>query len=191
MPSQIKICFFNFNFFFSSFFVVLIGYRSYYRCTNPRCNAKKQVERSSEDAETFIITYEGLHLHFAYPYLLPGQAQSVHPTIKRPKKTSSEAQDHEAQQTPEPEESPADLSTPQPFSTSQEICRQEWDRDQGMGPQGLLEDMVPLMIRNPPNMNTSSNSSSCSSYRSPPTSPSSLSWFAATYNSAPCSGVGI
>ncbi|KAG5106456.1 hypothetical protein JHK82_043426 [Glycine max] len=47
--------------------------RSYYRCTNPRCSAKKQVERSNEDPDTLIITYEGLHLHFAYPYFLMGQ----------------------------------------------------------------------------------------------------------------------
>nr|WJJ45887.1 WRKY37 [Persea americana] len=30
--------------------------RSYYRCTNPRCSAKKQVERSTEDPDTLIIT---------------------------------------------------------------------------------------------------------------------------------------
>lgn len=40
--------------------------RSYYRCTNPRCFAKKQVERSAEDPETITITYEGLHMHYSY-----------------------------------------------------------------------------------------------------------------------------
>ncbi|GMH23073.1 hypothetical protein Nepgr_024916 [Nepenthes gracilis] len=44
--------------------------RSYYKCTNPKCGAKKQVERSVEDPETLLITYEGLHLHFAFPQLL-------------------------------------------------------------------------------------------------------------------------
>jgi hypothetical protein len=65
--------------------------RSYYRCTNPRCSAKKQVERSSEDPETLIITYEGLHLHYAYPYFLHDQNQHVDPVIKKPKTTISQA----------------------------------------------------------------------------------------------------
>lgn len=159
--------------------------RSYYRCTNPRCSAKKQVERSREDPETVIITYEGLHLHFAYPYFLPGQSY-VSPTIKKPKKSISQPEDHEAQQTQEVQESPANLTTTSLLSTS-EVCLQEWDRE-GMGSQGLLEDMVPVMIRNPPT-NTPSNSSSCSSYRSPPTSPSSLSW--STNYSATCFDIGI
>ncbi|CAI8612662.1 unnamed protein product [Vicia faba] len=66
--------------------------RSYYRCTNPRCSAKKQVERSNEDPESLIITYEGLHLHFTYPYFLVGQSHqsSSHPPIKKPKPTSSQ-----------------------------------------------------------------------------------------------------
>ncbi|XP_020524094.1 probable WRKY transcription factor 49 [Amborella trichopoda] len=42
--------------------------RSYYRCTNPRCSAKKQVEKSIEDPDTLVITYEGLHLHYAYSH---------------------------------------------------------------------------------------------------------------------------
>ncbi|XP_065854430.1 probable WRKY transcription factor 57 [Euphorbia lathyris] len=123
--------------------------RSYYRCTNPRCSAKKQVERSSEEEDTVIITYEGLHLHFAFPYLEQPQAQAQvqSPPLKRPKKM--EAQSNES------------------IITSQ--------------PQGLLEDIVPLMVRNPSknmneNGNGSSNSSSSSSYPSPPTSPSSFSW---------------
>ncbi|MQM16995.1 hypothetical protein Taro_049958 [Colocasia esculenta] len=44
--------------------------RSYYRCTNPRCNAKKQVERSAGDPETLVVTYEGLHLHYAFSHFL-------------------------------------------------------------------------------------------------------------------------
>jgi hypothetical protein len=161
------------------FFVILMGNRSYYRCTNPRCSAKKQVERSREDPETLIITYEGLHLHFAYPYFLHDQNQYVDPAIKKPKKTISQAKAHETQ---EAHESPANLTTG-PVSSPPE------DREGIiMGSQGLLEDMVPFMIRNPPN-NTFSNSSSCSSYRSPPTSPSSLSW-CPSY-SATCFDIGI
>ncbi|KAJ9180701.1 hypothetical protein P3X46_008914 [Hevea brasiliensis] len=124
--------------------------RSYYKCTNPRCSAKKQVERSREDEDTLIVTYEGLHLHFAHPYFLLDQPILVNPQpFKKPKKTAETA-----------EECPSRAS---PTTGSvDEYCE----------PQGLLEDVVPLMIRNP----LSSNSSSCSSYRSPPTSPSSLSW---------------
>ncbi|KAA8516412.1 hypothetical protein F0562_016705 [Nyssa sinensis] len=135
--------------------------RSYYRCTNPRCGAKKQVERSTDDPDTFIITYEGLHLHFAYPYFLMGQPQHVNPPAKKPKQTISEAQAQEAQ---EVEESPASF-TSSPLPDISEA--QEW-----MGPQGLLEDVVPLMIRKPSNNQFASNSSSCASYPSPETSPS-------------------
>ena len=165
------------------------AHRSYYRCTNPRCSAKKQVERSSEDPEALIITYEGLHLHFAYPYFLPSQSY-VNPTNKKPKKSISQAQepqDHETQQTQEVQESPENLAT-SPLLITSEVCLQGWDKEEGMSSQGLLEDMVPFMIRNPPT-NTSSNSSSCSSYHSPPTSPSSLSW--STNYSATCFDIGI
>ncbi|PAN26334.1 hypothetical protein PAHAL_5G002900 [Panicum hallii] len=44
--------------------------RSYYRCTNPRCNAKKQVERATDEADTLLVTYEGLHLHYTYSHFL-------------------------------------------------------------------------------------------------------------------------
>ncbi|KAL4557968.1 hypothetical protein LXL04_036164 [Taraxacum kok-saghyz] len=57
--------------------------RSYYKCTNPRCGAKKQVERSSEDHETLIITYEGLHLHYMYPFFIFGQSENLDPPTKK------------------------------------------------------------------------------------------------------------
>ncbi|GER54330.1 WRKY DNA-binding protein 4 [Striga asiatica] len=37
--------------------------RSYYRCTIPKCNVKKYVERISDKPANFITTYEGRHNH--------------------------------------------------------------------------------------------------------------------------------
>ncbi|CAK9319966.1 unnamed protein product [Citrullus colocynthis] len=132
--------------------------RSYYRCSNPRCSAKKQVERSIEDPDTFVITYEGLHLHFAYPFFLMGQSPQVQSPTKKPKTIDPE---------PEAYKSPTFLPPGPPLPD---------DPKEATGPQGLLEDMVPWMIRNPStNHNALSNSSSCSSHRSPPLSPPSPS----------------
>lgn len=154
--------------------------RSYYRCTNRRCGAKKQVERSSEDPDTLVITYEGLHLHFSHPYFLSNQPQHVDPPSKKPKRTISEDefQAHETRQPPEQgQECSTHVTSPGslPSSSTADDYMQESDLE-AMGHRGLLEDVVPFMIRNPSNYNVSSYSSS-SSYRSPPTSPSSsLSW---------------
>ncbi|KAK9290529.1 hypothetical protein L1049_008699 [Liquidambar formosana] len=163
--------------------------RSYYRCTNPRCSAKKQVERSSEDPDTLIITYEGLHLHFAYPYFLLGPPQQANSSAKKPKMNISKnpAQYHGIQQTQEAQERPSEVTPSPPPSTFMDY--QQEVAQELMGSQGLLEDVVPLLIRNPSSNNTSCNSSSCSSYPSPPTSPSSLSW---SPNYSPlCFNVGL
>ncbi|KAJ3680850.1 hypothetical protein LUZ60_015339 [Juncus effusus] len=39
--------------------------RSYYRCTSPKCNVRKYVERVSDDFGSFVTTYEGKHNHEA------------------------------------------------------------------------------------------------------------------------------
>ncbi|ESW34702.1 hypothetical protein PHAVU_001G173700 [Phaseolus vulgaris] len=37
--------------------------RSYYRCTNIKCNVRKHVERALDDPRSFVTTYEGKHNH--------------------------------------------------------------------------------------------------------------------------------
>ncbi|XP_062207411.1 probable WRKY transcription factor 20 isoform X2 [Phragmites australis] len=41
--------------------------RSYYKCTSSLCGAKKHVEKSTDDPEMLIVTYEGPHLHGPQP----------------------------------------------------------------------------------------------------------------------------
>lgn len=154
--------------------------RSYYKCTNPRCNAKKQVERSSDDPDTLIVTYEGLHLHFAYPYFPLDPALQLDPPVKKPKNASSstDAQAHDKPNQVQEAEGSADTFMTGPAQTAIEDCplgsTQEAMGHQGLG---LLEDMVPFMIRNPTRNNvvfahSSSSSSSSYNHLSPPNSPS-------------------
>lgn len=37
--------------------------RSYYKCTHPGCNVRKQVERSGRNSRMLVTTYEGSHTH--------------------------------------------------------------------------------------------------------------------------------
>ncbi|GKV05861.1 hypothetical protein SLEP1_g17816 [Rubroshorea leprosula] len=160
--------------------------RSYYKCTNPRCSAKKQVERSIEDPETLVVTYEGLHLHFTFP-IFEAQPNNQLPQPSTPPIKKQKRAILEAQFPTEETQTNADNI----ISTDPQQQQDEMTKPQDFGPQGLLEDMVPLMIRNPTSYsNVPSHSSSCSSYlsRSPPASPSSLSW---SPNYAPCFDVGI
>lgn len=41
----------------------MYGCRSYYKCTDPGCKAKKLVERSPDDCKKLMMTYEGTHNH--------------------------------------------------------------------------------------------------------------------------------
>ncbi|KAK1377542.1 WRKY domain-containing protein [Heracleum sosnowskyi] len=144
--------------------------RSYYRCTNPHCSAKKQVERSTDDPDTVIITYEGLHLHFTYPFLKMGQPDNTTPVAKKPKVSSPIVEAHpDDTHIAKPKEPGHISSGPLPMTglAQEEVV---------LGPQGLLEDMVPFVIRNPQTNTGSSHSSSVSSCPSPPTSPLSFSW---------------
>ncbi|XP_077244004.1 putative WRKY transcription factor 49 [Tasmannia lanceolata] len=161
--------------------------RSYYRCTNPRCNAKKQVERSSEDPDTLVVTYEGLHLHFAYSHFLltrPSDYLATLQTPKRPKTLTlaqqAQSQTNDQTQAQKPESPQVGPTLPTPIT----CLRQEKPVERHMEtPQGLLEDVVPLMIRNPLN-NTEVSSNPCfSTYPSSPPSSSSSSSFPSSSNS--------
>ncbi|XP_019161473.1 PREDICTED: probable WRKY transcription factor 49 isoform X2 [Ipomoea nil] len=148
--------------------------RSYYKCTNPKCGAKKQVERCSDDPDTLIITYEGLHLHFAYPFFTldnePNNTIDVVPTKKQKKTTAEvvESQEQEQEKTNQVVYENPGITNPTPIA---QLLDDEWDYSS----QGLLQDVVPLVIRRPSsticNATTTSYSSS-SSFLSPPTSPS-------------------
>lgn len=175
--------------------------RSYYRCTNPRCNAKKQVERSMDDPETLIVTYEGLHLHYTYPHIFLSRTQDYSAAdlhvSKKPKIQSMSMQTHVA-------DCPVTESTAWSSSIMEQQQLQPWvcggqspqgglleevvqcpvredTSQQGFlddlmqSPQGLLEDVVPLLVRKPSNSTPSSYDPRSSSTASSP-SYSSLSW---------------
>ncbi|KAK1299019.1 putative WRKY transcription factor 49 [Acorus calamus] len=141
--------------------------RSYYRCTNPRCSAKKQVERSPDDPDTLVVTYEGLHLHFTYSHFLLNKANhaGAGPATNAPqpqKKTKTNDR-------PVPVVAPAPPTPP-----VKEVQMQARPRE------GLLEDVVPWLVRKPCNNNNSDNnfssfSSDPSSYSHPSSPPSSSS----------------
>ncbi|KAJ9545262.1 hypothetical protein OSB04_024969 [Centaurea solstitialis] len=148
--------------------------RSYYKCTNPRCGAKKQVERSNDDPDTLIITYEGLHLHYMYPLFIFDQSENIDPPTKKFKRLDIESGAHESHQRPTKDmDGNVNINKPSTMLTNY----QKESPEVAFTPQGLLEDMVPLLIRNPIiySTNSSNSCSSSSSLPSPPASPS-FSW---------------
>lgn len=170
--------------------------RSYYRCTNPRCNAKKQVERSTEDPETLIVTYEGLHLHYTYSHFLLPRPQNTLPetglpAAKKPKIQSISSEDqHNKNETQSPATRKQKLPEQKADNPQEQNPNDSVTTDSGIAEesihhglmlegepssQGLLEDIVPLLIRKPCISTTSSNEPSSSRLSSPSYS-SSLSW---------------
>lgn len=138
--------------------------RSYYRCTNPRCNAKKQVERSMEDPETLIVTYDGLHLHYTYSHLL----------FPRSPDLSAAAGLHVAKKLKcQPKAETARTIFSAPLADADVAPLQGVFED---GSEGLLEDVVPLLVRKPCGSNTSSYEHSSASSQTSYSCNSSLSW---------------
>ncbi|XP_020695378.2 probable WRKY transcription factor 49 [Dendrobium catenatum] len=178
--------------------------RSYYRCTNPRCNAKRQVERSTEDPDMLIITYEGLHLHYTYSHFLHSQAHDLSIT-KKPKTNSVDVQprlfdqDQHLQTIVLQEpliigrdgQQDNNLVEVEGFGKSamgDEIMQEETlynnNKNNRHCSQGLLEDIVPLMVRKPSSPTTSSNEPSYPSQASSPSYSSSLCWTPETFHFA-------
>ncbi|XP_042433646.1 probable WRKY transcription factor 49 isoform X2 [Zingiber officinale] len=120
--------------------------RSYYRCTNPRCNAKKQVERSLEDPEMLLVTYEGLHLHYTSHYLLPPPQQCANKPKLRMTSIPAEARDRAMKESP----ALGPLILPEHKSTHiADDSMQTLLEDVTRASEGLLEDVVPLLVRKP------------------------------------------
>jgi hypothetical protein len=132
--------------------------RSYYRCTNPRCNAKKQVERATDEPDTLVVTYEGLHLHYTYSHFLhaaQAQAQQKQGLPKKPKRANTSHDDEVSLSPP----SLAPLSAGDAFPVAEAAAwgysdegdeRQQQQMEDDMPNNGgLLEDVVPLLVRRP------------------------------------------
>ncbi|XP_065048126.1 probable WRKY transcription factor 49 [Musa acuminata AAA Group] len=179
--------------------------RSYYRCTNPRCNAKKQVERSLEDPEMLIVTYEGLHLHYTSHFLLPRPQDLFTAACHAAKKPKLQSTDLHTEVPdcvpPEPtvhspsmllmQQSQAEARSlveglDQSKDTTDDSLRHGLDEDVMQRSQGLLEDIVPLLVRKPCNSTIYSYGNNLLSHESPPSS-STISWSP----SSPCLDVGI
>ncbi|KAK8708928.1 hypothetical protein V6N13_059963 [Hibiscus sabdariffa] len=108
--------------------------RSYYKCTNPRCSAKKLVERSKDDPDTLVVTYEGFHLHFADSYFPLQPFQDDTSPAKKAKKAISEAESSQAKETLETTR--ANYTSYKPPPSSIEGCPQEMSLEAGFSQQG-------------------------------------------------------
>ncbi|RWV92829.1 hypothetical protein BHE74_00003474 [Ensete ventricosum] len=163
-------------------------------CTNPRCNAKKQVERSMEDPETLIVTYEGLHLHYTYSHLLlSGSSQyyysdtNLHVAKKLKCQSMAEVADPPAQ-SPTRSTSTVEPRKLQPaadgavlLGSADANLRHGLLDDVLRSSEGLLEDVVPLVVRKPC---ISTTTSSFDAFPSSPASSPSYSSLPLTTNSS-------
>ncbi|KAG2276848.1 hypothetical protein Bca52824_059403 [Brassica carinata] len=166
--------------------------RSYFKCTNSICNAKKQVERSIDDPDTYIITYDGFHTHFTYPFFLSNRSNKK-PKIHKDAQNKAHFEINPKSQTQE-----KNKQTKLVKPDYQNCMASEADGNkpanleddffppliQGRQQQGLLEDVVAPAFKNIPNNDgvlaasrsslPSYTSSTCSLSRtdSPPLSPS-------------------
>lgn len=134
--------------------------RSYYRCTNPRCSAKRQVERSKEDPNMLTITYEGLHLHYPHFHVLRRRPQDHTATklqVPKKPKLQGEEQLHKdyteevvAVTSGESSQGSPDRGLEEEATLNPGAGKQNMRlRDAAQYPQGLLQDVVPLLIREP------------------------------------------
>ncbi|RWW23262.1 hypothetical protein GW17_00012498 [Ensete ventricosum] len=165
-----------------------------YKCTNPRCNAKKQVERSLEDPETLIVTYEGLHLHYTSHFLLPRPQDLFTAACHAAKKPKLQSTDLHAEvpdcvpleptahspsvmlmQQPQAEAGRLVEGLDQSKDTTDDGLRHGLNEDVMQRSQGLLEDIVPLLVRKPCNSTIYSYGNNLLSHESPPSS-STISW---------------
>ncbi|KAG8079175.1 hypothetical protein GUJ93_ZPchr0007g3514 [Zizania palustris] len=154
--------------------------RSYYRCTNPRCNAKKQVERALDDPDTLLVTYEGLHLHYTYSHFLHHHHQQQKSLTNNKKPKLHDDAPPPTPPPPPPQQQPEDMTM---MSFSGQLPAADYygyggldDADEG----GLLEDVVPLLVRRPacnsPATTCTSDDNRSSSASPSPSISSAVSW---------------
>ncbi|GLJ37239.1 hypothetical protein SUGI_0755320 [Cryptomeria japonica] len=158
--------------------------RSYYRCTSPKCRAKKQVERCVDEPNTLAITYEGLHLHYSYSplqitqqpnYSLRQPENNIYERMNKRKAVIDSVWNDCFKNSIQSSESPAMVATHQQLLQEKDgLCeslkfgRESSDiidgvvEEEGGGGRrdGLLQDIVPQRIINP--LSSSSSSSSAS-----------------------------
>jgi hypothetical protein len=154
------------------------------------------VERSTEEADTLIVTYEGLHLHYTYSHFLQPPPQPKKPKLHSAAGPSPpppqpiimlEDLDGPAQQDITTGPLDAAAMAPAALCYLDDMFEQpaffEELQQQHVTNGGLLEDMVPLLVRRPcSSTGAATATTGSSSTTSPPPAPSpelstsSVSW---------------